>query len=158
MIYDLGAQVLAVIEAAYATAGVDLPDRRYVTAGAVAYDCEQLVVSLTRMYPGIAFLEDPAAPVLKATLLRSVTFAVHLVRCIPTLTEGKTTVWPTPAALNASGEQILQDAYLLPTSVVKAWHDGSLSSACDTLGIREAIPAEPMGGFGGMILAIDAQF
>lgn len=160
MIGALAQAVLDTVVAAYAAEAIELPDRRYTTSGAVAYDCEQVVVSLVRLYPGIAFLEDPSQPVLKATLLRSVQLAVHVVRCIPTLKDGTGPINPFPTAteLDDSGQQLLVDAYMLPTSIVRAWHDGDLSTYCSTLGVRELVPAEPDGGFGGSILSIDAQF
>lgn len=159
MIGLLATAVLDTVVAAYAAATIDLPDRRYTTSGAVAYDCEQVVVSLVRLYPGIAFLEDPSQPVLKATLLRSIQLAVHVVRCIPTLKDSPAgDVFPEPTELDASGQELLVDAYMLPTCIVRAWHDGDLSSYCSTLGVRELVPAEPDGGFGGSILSIDAQF
>lgn len=155
-VYDLGAAILAAIQAAYVTAGVALPDRAYVAEGPPAYDCEQIVVAFTRMYPGLPFRDDPTAPVLKAVLLRSVTFAVHVVRCIPVVDDYGNA--PSAEMLDGTAAAVLTDAYLLPTSVVKAWHAGDLSGTCDEFGVREVVPAEPSGGFGGTIMQVDAQF
>lgn len=156
MVADLAAEVLAAIVAAYADEAIDLPARQYVADGPPAYDCEQVVVALVRLYPGLPFLENPSAPVLQATLLRTVTLAVHVVRCIPTVSDrGKA---PSAAVLGASGVRVLTDAYMVPTSLVRAWHAGTFRGRCESFGIREAVPAEPSGGFGGTIVTMDAQF
>lgn len=157
---DTADSLLNVVAAGLAAAGQPVPERQYVAEGPPAYDCEQLVVALVRLYPGLPFLEDPSAPVLKATLLRSATLAVHVVRCIPTLKSGPRggEVFPTPAELQASGMAVLTDAYVMPTCVVRAWHDGTFLGLCDAMGVRELVPAEPQGGFGGSIMTVDMQF
>lgn len=154
-LYDLAAGVLAAVETTYQAEGIDLPERRYVADGPPAYDCEQVVVALVRMYPGLPFQEDPGQPVLKMRLLRSVTLAVHVVRCIPVLdNQGNP---PTAAAIDASGANVLQDSWMLPWAMLEGHRQQLFAPLCDTIGMRELTPAEPSGGFGGSILLLDAQ-
>lgn len=157
---DTADALLTVVADGLTAAGLQVPVRTYVADGPPAYDCEQLVVALVRLYPGLPFQDDPGQPVLKATLLRSATLAVHLVRCLPAMKSGPrgADVFPTQDELNTSGMRVLTDAYVLPTSVVAAWHAGTFLGLCDAMGVRELVPAEPQGGFGGSILTVDVQF
>lgn len=156
---DTAAALLQVAADGLVAAGRTPPERQYVTSGAPAYDCEQLVVALVRLYPGVPFQDDPSLPVLRCVLLRSATFAVHLVRCIPTLKEGVRggSTMPAAADLDASGMDLLTDALVLPKVVVGAWHARTFLDTCDQMGVREVLPAEPQGGFGGTIMIVDVQ-
>lgn len=154
-LYDLAAAALAAVEAEYATAGVDLPARRYVAEGPPAYDCEQVVLAFVRLYPGTAFAEDAPGLAQRAMFPRSATLALHIVRCIPVLSDrGKP---PTVPQLDGSAASIMTDVLLAPVSLVRAWHAGAWAGLCETFGIREVIPAEPSGGFGGSITTFDVQ-
>lgn len=163
-LYNLARAILTTLENAYADAaddegapeGLALPARRYVAEGPPAYDCEQVVVAFARSYPGLPFQENPAAPVLRATLLRSVTLAVHVVRCIPTISDRG--VFPKVEALDASARNLLVDAFLVPGALVRGYHAGAFAGLCDGFGVREVVPAEPSGGFGGIIATVDVQF
>lgn len=154
-LYDLAAGVLAAVETTYQAENIPLPDRRYVSDGPPAYDCEQVVVALVRMYPGLPFQEDPGQPILKLTLMRSVTLAVHVVRCIPVVNNaGKA---PSVDAMEASGLTVLTDSWMLPWAMLEGHRQQVFAELCDTIGMRELTPAEPLGGFGGSILLLDAQ-
>lgn len=155
---DTAAALLQVCVDGLTTAGLTVPERQYVSSGSVAYDCEQLVVTLERLYPAVPFQDDPGAPVLRMTLLRAATLGVHLVRCIPTLSDGpRGDVFPTPADLDASGMALLTDALVLPKVITTAWRADTFLGTCDQMGIREVLPAEPDGGFGGTICRVDVQ-
>lgn len=156
---DTCATLLQVVADGLEGEGITVPERRYVTSGAPAYDCEQLVVALTRLYPAIPFQDDPALPVLRAVLLRAASVAVHLVRCVPTPTQSSRggAALPTAAALDDAGMTLLTDALMMPVVTVRAWHDGSFLSTCEQMGVREVLPAEPDGGFGGTIMLLDFQ-
>lgn len=156
---DTAQTLLEVVAAGLATAGLSVPTRQYVTAGSVAYDCEQLVVSLERLYPGIPFADDPANPVLRCVLLRAASLTVHLVRCIPVLHDGPRggTIVPTSDELGASGAGLLTDALVVPKVIVAAWHANEFLGTCDQMGVREVLPAEPDGGFSGTITRVDVQ-
>jgi hypothetical protein len=102
-----------------------LPDRRLIAAGdpgSQAWDCEQLVVSLT----GIGFgpAQDSAPPVTPragspASILsvRHAVFNIALVRCIPGPT-GRSATPPSVEALNAAGERYMIDAGMLSQALV----------------------------------------
>lgn len=154
-IYDLAAAALAAVEDEYAFADVALPARRYVAEGPPAYDCEQVVLAFVRGYPGVPFAENAAGLAERAMYVRSVTLALHVVRCIPVVDDkGRP---PKVPALDASASLILTDAFLVPTSLVRAYHAGAFAGICDTFGIREVLPAEPQGGYGGTIVTFDVQ-
>lgn len=87
---------------------VELPDRQYVHAGEVAFDCEQVVVSgmnLTHAFPG------EAGAILVCSPPRHVQLDVWIVRCVPTLSGNGDP--PTAAALDASAQIVLKDLWVL---------------------------------------------
>lgn len=153
-VYDQGAAVLAAVVAGYAEAGVALPAKQYVAEGPPAYDCEQVVVAFARLRPGLPGASDVTSPDMqRATLPRVVTWAVHVVRCVPVQT-GKRP--PSATQLGDSAAGVLTDASVLPRSVVNAWRAGDLAS-CSGLAVLEVAPAGPEGGVAGTVLTLDAQ-
>ncbi len=88
-------QVLDTIVETFETAGVDLPDRRYITFATPASDCAQLTVALQQLYLG-----PPGLPAQEATPCTSPTTAtirVEVLRPVP-IPDNRNTA-PTQQAL-----------------------------------------------------------
>jgi hypothetical protein len=139
---------LSRVQAVYATAGVELPSRRYWTLGMPAWDCEQLVVSFVQAYfgpPG-----DEAARPQSCDGPRSAALTVNVVRCIPTgSARGKP---PTPKAIEDMSEQLAIDAYLLLDLAreLDQWDPGYPG-----MGVIATVDAsEAQGGFQGVTLHV----
>lgn len=110
----------------FATAGVELPDRRFLAAGnpqLIAWDCEQLFVALT----GLGIGPAPDSPVqspraggpIGAFNVRHAIFSIQLVRCTPTVADGSDQPFPSAAEIDAAGERSINDAGLLSDAVVR---------------------------------------
>lgn len=122
-IYDLAADLLAsVIDRVTDvyddyTPAIELPERRYVHAGEVAWDCEQVVVSggpLTHAFPGEAGEQLVCSPP------RHVQLDVWIVRCVPTM--GDNGDPPTTEALDDAARITLTDQWVL-SYVLWAYRD-----------------------------------
>lgn len=106
------------IRALFSSAGVTLPVRQYVTTGGdgtVAYDCEQLTVTVGQIYLG-----TPGEPSYQPTgcmLNMSGDFIIELVRCSPIPKESKRNPdkinLPTPAEMQQAALMFSIDAQLL---------------------------------------------
>ncbi len=123
---DIAQTILKAIVAHFATAqGVALPVRRIIAPGtsqSIAWDAEQLVVSLTGIGLGSAptqpaFAQRTGNPI-SAAGMRHAIFAIQLVRCVP---ESKDTSRPPDAAvITAAGLAFMRDAGLLSQALVEA--------------------------------------
>jgi hypothetical protein len=119
---SIGAGILADVRGFYAGNNVDLPERYYLAPGApglIAWDCEQLVVSLASITWGIN--EDAIQPVPQiggagVFEIRHAQWSVQLVRCTPGM--GDDGVPPAPATIQAAGEAFLTDAGMLSQCLV----------------------------------------
>lgn len=85
-LYALAAATLTAVENGYAAASVPLPDRRYVSNGLPAWDCEQVAVYVETVSPTLG---DPAVPFIQARVLplgmRGAQIAIGIVRCVPVM-------------------------------------------------------------------------
>lgn len=157
-IHETGTDVLAAIVAAYEAADVALPERRYVTSGDVAIDCEQVVVSVNRIFPGIPGAEITSADLSQCRGPRVQVMQCYVVRCVPTpeADSGESYQPPSPAELDASAAELLADAGLLSDGLIRhllenqtewgdrrAWRVGDLNSY------------GPEGGFGGWRVLVE---
>jgi hypothetical protein len=118
----------------FAAAGVALPERRYVapgTPGLIAWDCEQVVISLSQVGLGAAedyAMRTPQMGSPAGLLVRYASWSIQLVRCTPTQDdEGN----PPPAEdIAAAGLASLVDVGLLSQFVTNTgenppfWADG----------------------------------
>jgi hypothetical protein len=103
---------------------VKLPGRRVIAPGnprLIAWDCEQLVVTMSGIGVGAAPGEG-GRPVgkgnpISATGLRHAVFAVQLVRCVPESRDG--TSPPPDDVLTKAGLALLRDAGLLSQALVE---------------------------------------
>lgn len=149
-IADLADALLAAAVSAYSDAGVTAPDRRYIHAGQVAFDCEQLVVSTTRVFRGRPRL--PAADVNRPGDLWSVEFTLNLLRPVPTLTDRGQP--PSTAKLQQAGTDLSVDARVLSLGMVPKLKAAPFDG-CDLVAAGDLIPVGPEGGFGGWNLVVE---
>lgn len=143
--------ILAAVQACYASAGVELPERQIVAASPQPVDCDQLVVSFGQMYLG--FPGDEAQQPVPCDTAMTVVAEVALARCVarPTTMRG-TMKPPTPLALANSAELVLRDAFLLLSC-------GRFMDFWDPLGPSMGVIAtvdvgEPTGGYQTTTLSI----
>jgi hypothetical protein len=140
-------EILSRVQAGYAQAGVDLPDRKYWTLSAPAVDCEQLVVSFVQAYIGPP--GDEAATPQRCQSPRSAAIDIQVVRCVPTV--GTRGTMPAPAAIQASSEQLAIDAWLLLD--IAAELDTWDSLGGPGLGVIATVDAnQAQGGYQGVTL------
>lgn len=132
--------------------GTPVPDRAYVHVGEVAYDIgcgDQLVVAFERAAPGPPGLEIQAP--LPGPNVWTSALAVHLVRCVPTMTGQRSNVAPTATVLNAMGIQQMIDAAALRRVIRASYKAGDWGSGCTAMLWGEVIPNGPLGGVCGVV-------
>jgi len=152
--------ILAAVQDHYAATSpaVSLPERQYIAPGSpdqIAWDCEQLVVSVT----GIGWGQAPSAgqspspkigAQVSATAIRHVIYDVALVRCTPTEGDPDTGL-PNAADIHAAGLAYMTDMGLLSQALVVAC--AAVRTGLDRSALVEpgaVNPAGPSGGFHGM--------
>lgn len=143
-IYQLGQDLLAAVVDHFTDETIDLPERRYVTIGAPAIDCEQVVVSVSQFFsglPGAAYV-GPLVP----GVTSSVEFAVSVVRCVATPDDRGNP--PTVEDLATDAQALLADADTLRAAMFIAKKDGVFDN-CNDIVIAETTAVGPEGGFGG---------
>lgn len=145
-LYTLAGDLLAAVEGYFAAEApaVDLPDRRYVTTGSPAFDCEQVTVTIPQLFtglPGSAYV-GPLVP----GVTSAVELQVSVIRCVPTMDDGGNP--PDTTDLETSAQELLIDADLLRAAMFEAKKDGVFDT-CNDVVIAETIAYGPEGGFGG---------
>ncbi len=136
-------KILVAVENTFNTNSVDLPGRRYTTAGGigtVAYDCEQLTVSWQETYLG-----SPGQPQFgiqnpNCNTLHTGVFIVELVRSIPISFNAE--IPPEPELIQKAADKLMKDATLLQEAGQIAAEDSLLSGAL--ISVRAGDPAGAM--------------
>lgn len=156
---SLAGKLLAAVEEHFAGTDNPLPDRRGVVPGesrTIAWDCEQLTVSLDGIGWGQAIDATPTSPQAggpaSVSALRHAVFSIQLVRCTPTRRDGKT---PEMDQLNAAGMVFMRDAGMLSQAVVEfvtQLRQGLDPTVRVQAGVIEAIG--PSGGYHGLACAL----
>lgn len=147
-IYDIASDLLDSVVARVEdvfddyTPAIVLPARRYVHAGDVAFDCEQVVVTvpeagLTHAFPG------EAAAILVCSPPRHVALEVWVVRCVPTLKDNGDP--PSTVELDAAAYLTLVDMWSL-AYVLWAFRD-DWSGPCASLLFGPVEIIGPEGAF-----------
>lgn len=134
------------------------PERRYVSPGEPAADCEQLTVHT------IGIEEAPTEPTGPGGLatgrrasygrLNHPAFVMTLFRCVPVPDQGLTKVTPPPVAdMEAAARQLNADGWALWNHLYNLVRAQLLWSKCQGIfpGPARALPQQ--GGFGGWVLA-----
>lgn len=146
-LHDLLSDVLTAVTTHYGEAGVDLPERRYVSPGLPAWDCEQLTVFAERTDPNAgdvtAAIPNPMLPAAGYSL-RTATVSIELARCVPTLTDDG--AFPDEVDIDASSQILYADHSLLMQAVIAGVRSNELPRLHTVaLGGWEVIG--PEGGF-----------
>lgn len=149
----LAHDLLASVVGRLTAAGIVLPTRRYVWVGAVAVDCEQVVVSYEQSFLGLPGLQDASA--IQCSVLRSAQFAISIIRCVPSPDRSGTP--PSVESLDAVATVMLTDALELMRQVVTGYRDRDFSSTCDSMSILNVVPVGPSGGYGGVTMHVQVQ-
>lgn len=156
-IWLLAQELRDVISHGYAVAGVDLPERQFVSPGLPAWDCEILAVQLERTF-GIAGnlateLIEPQLPAV-GHAMRGATFAIWLIRCVPTIHDDGTNVQiPSVTEEEAAAKIIYSDVQLLLNVIVAAQRAGELPG-CSGLAFEVWQTVGPQGGLSGGYLRL----
>lgn len=151
-LYDVATDLLASVVARMTTAGITLPARQYVHAGLVAYDCEQVTVTVpesgvTHAFPGeAASVNQVCAPP------RHVALEVHVVRCVPI--PGDSGDPPTVTELDASATEVLTDLWALAYVIWEGYREGEWGSTCSTVSLGPVTVNGPEGGFVGSVATV----
>lgn len=151
-LYAVAAKALAVIEAAYATAGVDLPGRRYVADGTAVYDCEQLTVQAERVFSTQGSTSQEVVADQNCLGMRSATLAITTLRCVPTL--NKSGRPPAPAAIDGAARMVLQDPTIQWEALRLAYRSGDLAPFDNGLAFEAWQGIGPEGGLSGGVLRV----
>ncbi len=112
-IVTLGQGLLDAVVSYYGSETITLPERRYLTLGTPANDCEQVVVSWQQAYLGLP--GDEASTPQQCDQVKTAVFSVQLCRSMPVVSDsGKS---PAAATIQTASEQLLIDAYVLMDAV-----------------------------------------
>lgn len=155
---DVAHTILSFLEDELAMAGIDVPARSYVSAGEVSHDfggsncADQLAVSWTGNFQGLPGQDNTNAP-LRCAVPVTATFAIALLRCVPTLdTRGNP---PSPTQLSDSGNQIMTDGMTLARVIIDGHLEESiLETGCTLLALGAIEPYGPQGGVGGSVVGL----
>jgi hypothetical protein len=124
---------------------IALPSVQYLAPGAeVAFDCEQLTVSLTRIISNFGGADTPF-PHPSALLMSSAEFFVTLVRCVPTFDDNGNP--PPSSAMSDAAGVIMQDARALRRSLEKIDQAHKIVPRNVPVTIGELRTIGPSGGF-----------
>lgn len=145
----LSANLLDSVATRLTAEGITVPARRYVHAGGVAHDCEQLVVAWAR----IANLNAPTTGPLRPMVIRQARIEVHWVVCVPTSKTPPTP--PDETELDQAGMDILTAALALARILVEG--KGDWIGSCAGWSLAEIVPIGPLGAFGGIVARIDVD-
>jgi hypothetical protein len=152
--FELAEDMLDAIVAAYDTAGVDLPDRQYVSAGPAVDDCPMLAVWLTQNTPSLL---DPALDVLDsispsgAFASQSGTYVIRLMRCqgaVPRV-KSRRIVIPSVTAEQGDAEVVMADMIRVHNALVDAVKGSPAIVACNSFVFINAVVVGPSGGHVG---------
>lgn len=151
---QLAELILENINQTFAEAGVDLPVVQMFTLGgqgATVHLCEQVSVSAEQMYSGTP--GDQAQEPVKCDAPKSTSFAVELVRCVPTGTvRGRST--PLPAAEDAAQQSTVALERMFDMQLLMEAGMNACAGTWFGTGIVDVSAAPPNGGFQSIIMSI----
>lgn len=137
------------VVAHYEAEMADLPERRYISDGLIARDCEQFVVQIARTYSGTptALATGPTS----GLATRTAVLRAEIARCSPVT--GDDGAPPTTQRIMQSASVIHEDHDLL----VAAARKFAKTSGCSEVIIGDATPFGPEGGIAGWAVEVRAQ-
>ncbi len=134
--------ILDAVVVTFTDAGVDPPERQFVTVGSVVHDCEQIAVKFEQLYHGPpgAQADEP----LPCNNPRTMVLQVHVVTCIPTIRTRQSVTIDVDELMEAN-QRLSSYAWLLLDGV-------NASPAADYLGLLcDVTIGEPSGGFQAVV-------
>lgn len=140
---EVAAKLLDDMATALITTGRSIPSRRYITAGEVADDCEQFVVTLNRLFHGLPSDETPLEVDCRSAT--SAEFEVRLTKCVPTVGEDGTP--PSAANLTTAGAVTINDAQAMQEALYSIAPPGDWSMTAVQVN-------PPSGGFVAISLEV----
>lgn len=160
MSFDTAAIATAILNGIVAELQADgtiqIPDRRFVAVGEVAWDCQMLVVhglGISQAQAGGAGEVSFVVPRTRETAVYVASFGVTIVRCL-----NQTLPSPSTAELNATGTAGLADGTALLKAGLAAWKNGRyLGGACNDYGIGPVEWGGPEGNLVSTTLTIQNQ-
>ena len=145
-LYSAAKALLDVVVAHYADQGVPLPDRRFVSDGTPAWDCEQVVTYVERTFSGT--LENENTRPLNCLVVRSAQIVVEIARCTPVFANDYDDAPPTAEAIDGVAQTVLGDSMHLTNAIVAGHQAGELGG-CKGLALVEWESLGPQGGLVG---------
>lgn len=146
--YAVARNVLDQVVAKFALAPTlpKVPERKYVTIGIPALDCEQLVVSIDRIvgHQGNIGVEDNN-PV-RCLTMRAVELSVWIVRCVSVVKDDGTP--PEAAQLDAEAAEIAMDPIRVLDAILASYQAGDLGHLWG-LAFLDWRAVAPQGGVAG---------
>lgn len=152
-LYRVARSTLDTVVDHFTDEAVALPARRFVCDGLPAWDCEQLVTWVDRVYVGTVDAE--AVRSVDCYHERVAVVGVLLVRCTPNVPkeQGQRVLLPAPAEIESHTQVVLADATLVENALLE--HAGEFG-----LGGHRGMAFEswqrqgPEGGFSGGLLRV----
>lgn len=137
----------ALLDAVVANHGGELPDRRYVSAGAPAWDCELVSTwceSTSGVDGGTTIDTLDAHTGSAGHTMRSGVFVVTIARCTPAIPDGRD--FPTVANEETAAAALYEDAQRTLNALIEAERDGDLPG-CHGIAFLGWSFVGPEGGF-----------
>lgn len=156
-LHELAREILGASVDSLNDDGITPPDRRYVHPGSnfdVADDCDQLVVSMERVYSGV-----PGEPFEARNEIlgnpRSAQFSVRIVTCVNTVdSQGRA---PSDDEIDADALVTYSLVWSIYQGLLERIGDERLLGACQHVIVGDATPIGPEGGMGGWFITLDVQ-
>jgi len=150
--FDIAEAMLDAIVDAYDTAGVDLPERQFVSAGQAVDDCPMLAIWLESTAPSAL---DPTIDVFDSNSAsaafagQSGTYVIRLMRCqdaVPKV-RNKRVLVPSVGEEQSDAELVFADMIRVHNALVAAVQAGMV--ACHSYVFQSAAVVGPSGGHVG---------
>ena len=160
-LYTLGQVILDEAVSRLIAGGREVPERQYIANGPppdVAWDCRQLTVALTRVFPGTPGIERVgrvAGGFGPCATIWSVEYIVELVRCVSVLNDQGTP--PQASVIDGEAADLLTDLWVLHQGLAEAAAAGEIADRCDDVLIGNAILLGPEGGMASIRVPIQVQ-
>lgn len=144
---------LNAVVAYFATAGIQLPTRQYVSPGIgvlVAMDDEQVTVNLNRIYSGLPG-QLATGPVQHMRSQRAAEFAVQIYRDIHGLVDDNSGVIPTAAEIASDFEVAVADLETMWMAIEDARANNLIVPMNTPFAIQDVSMVGPQGGLAGVM-------
>lgn len=130
------------------------PDRRFVWAGDLVFDCDQFAAHGIQVTQGLPGGQASAADPVRQYTAWALQFGLTVVRCVATDEDGQPA---NVADASAVGTQALADGGALLRYAISAHQKGLFIPTCDVVMIGPVQWGGPLGGLIGTTLLVTAQ-